>query len=75
MSKCYQDGDWLMYSNGDLGLYFSKEENGYGIGLDEFYSSILSLCELKELSNFLVDYIKEQEGSIKWNGQSLKRNS
>ena len=64
MSKCYKDGDWLMYSNGDLGLYFSKEENGYGIGLDEFYSSILSLCELKELSNFLVDYIKEQEGSI-----------
>lgn len=61
MSKCYQDGEWLKYSNGDLGLYFNKEENGYRIGVDEFYSTILNLNELKELSNFLVDYIKEQE--------------
>ena len=65
MIKCYQDGNWLMYSNGDLGLYFSKEENCYRIGVDEFYSSILNLDELKELSNFLVAYIKEQESSIK----------
>ena len=65
MSKCYQDDDWLMYSNDNLGLYFNKEENCYRIGVDEFYSSILNLSELKELSNFLVDYIKEQESSIK----------
>lgn len=64
MSKCYQDDDWLMYSNGCIGMYFNKEENRYRIGVDEFYSDILSLDELKELSNFLVDYIKEQE-SIK----------
>lgn len=61
MSKCYHDGEWLKYSNGDLGLYFSKEESRYQIGLDEFYSTILNLDELKELSSFLVDYIKEQE--------------
>ena len=65
MSKCYQDGNWLMYSNGDLGLYFRKEENAYRISVDDFYSSILNLDELKELSDFLVDYIKEQESSIK----------
>lgn len=65
MSKCYQDGEWLMYSNGDLGLYFNKEENGYRIGVDEFYGDTLNLGRLKELSNFLVDYIKEQESSIK----------
>ena len=75
MSKCYQDGEWLKYSSDNLGLYFKKEENRYRIGVDDFYSSILNLGELKELSNFLVDYIKEQESSIKWNGQSLKRNS
>ena len=61
MSKCYQDDEWLKYSNGDLGLYFNKEESRYQIGLDDFYSTTLSLDELKELSNFLVDYIKEQE--------------
>ena len=65
MSKCYQDDDWLMYSNGYIGMYFNKEENCYRIGVDEFYSSILNLGELKELSNFLVDYLKEQESSIK----------
>ncbi|MEG0359771.1 MAG: hypothetical protein RR598_10950 [Anaerorhabdus sp.] len=65
MSKCYQDGEWLKYSNDDLGLYFNKEENDYRLGVDEFYSNILNLDELKELSNFLVSYIKEQESSIK----------
>lgn len=65
MNKCYQDGNWLMYSNGDLGLYFRKEENGYIIGLYDSYSEKLKLHELKELSNFLVDYIKEQESNIK----------
>ena len=65
MSKCYQDGEWLKYSDSDLGLYFNKEENDYRIGVDEFYSDILNLHELKELSNFLVDYIKEQESIIK----------
>ena len=65
MSKCYQDGEWLRYSNDDLGLYFNKEEKGYRIGLDDFYSATLNLDELKELSNFLVDYIKEQEINIK----------
>lgn len=61
MSKCYQDVEWLKYSNGDLGLYFNKECGYYRIGVDEFYSEKLQLNELKELSNFLVDYIKEQE--------------
>ena len=65
MSKCYQNGNWLMYSNGELGLYFSKDENGYKIGLYELYSQKLKPHELKELSNFLVDYIKEQESNIK----------
>ena len=65
MNKYYQDGNWLMYSNGDLGLYFRKEENDYRIGLYASHSQKLKLHELKELSNFLVDYIKEQEGSIK----------
>ena len=53
-----------MYSNGDLGLYFNKEENDYRIGLDDFYSQKLKPNKLKELSNLLVEYIKEQE-SIK----------
>ena len=61
MSKCYQDGEWLRYGNDDLGLYFNKEEKGYRIGVDDFYSTTLNLGELKELSDFLVDYIKEQE--------------
>ena len=65
MSKCYQDGKWLLYSNGDLGLYFRKEENCYRIGLYDSHSEKLKLHELKELSNFLVDYIKEQESVIK----------
>lgn len=65
MSKCYKDGEWLRYSNDDLGLYFNKELSYYRIGLDDFYSSKLNLHELKELSNFLVDYIKEQEVNIK----------
>ena len=65
MSKCYQDGEWLMYSNGDLGLYFRKEENEYRIDLYDSHSQKLKLHELKELSNFLVAYIKEQESSIK----------
>lgn len=46
-------------------MYFNKEENCYRIGVDEFYSTILNLGKLKELSNFLVDYIKEQESNIK----------
>lgn len=65
MSKCYQDGNWLMYSNGDLGLYFRKEENDYRIGLYYSHSQKLKLHELKEISNFLVDYIKEHESNIK----------
>ena len=65
MSKCYQDGNWLMYSNGDLELYFRKEENNYRIGLYDSHSQKLKPHELKELSNFFVYYIKEQEGSIK----------
>lgn len=65
MSKCYQDGEWLKYSNDDLGLYFNKEESRYRLGVDDFYSSRLNLNQLKELSNFLVDYIKEQEENLK----------
>ena len=61
MSKCYKDGNWLRYSNGDLSLYFEKDVNYYRIGVDDFYSEKLQLHELKELSNFLIDYIKEQE--------------
>ena len=44
-------------------INFNKEEKGYRIGLDDFYSQKLKLHELKELSNFLVDYIKEQENT------------
>ena len=58
MSKCYQDGGWLRYSDGDLAMYFNKELSYYRIGVDDFYSEKLQLRELKELSNFFVDYIK-----------------
>ena len=47
MSKCYQDGNWLMYSNGDLGLYFNKKENDYTIGSYYSNSQKLKLHELK----------------------------
>lgn len=64
--KIVHDDDWLKYTDDegeylDLGLYFEKYDNLYHIGLDDFYHDSLTLEKLKLLSEFLVEYVKNEE--------------
>ena len=64
--KIEHDGEWLKYTDDEdnfdeLGLYFNKHENNYHIGIDDFYYDSLTLEKLKLLSEFLVEYIKNEE--------------
>ena len=64
--KIEHDGEWLRYTNDkgnfdELGLYFKKHKNHYHIGIDDFYYDSLTLEKLKLLSEFLVEYVKNEE--------------
>lgn len=64
--KIIHDGEWLQYTDNEgryveLGLYLNKVENYYNIGIDGFYNDSLTLDKLKLLSEFLVEYIKNEE--------------
>lgn len=64
--KIKHDGEWLTYTDNEggyieLSLYLNKVENYYNIGIDGFYNDSLTLDKLKLLSEFLVEYIKNEE--------------
>ena len=64
--KIEHDGEWFKYTDDEgnfdeLGLLFNKHENHYHIGIDDFYHDSLTLEKLKLLSEFLVEYVKNEE--------------
>ena len=66
--KLEHDGEWTKFVDEegkflDLGLYFEKRDNFYLVGLDSYYHNNMSFEELKLFSEFLSDYVKNEENN------------
>lgn len=66
--KLEHDGEWTKFVDEegnllDLGLYFEKRDNFYLVGFDSYYHNNMSFEELKLFSEFISDYVKNEENN------------
>ena len=70
MSKCYQDGNWLMYSNGDLGLlkYQQKIQKMLSRKLTILVWSLNLWKIVSQFTRFNIRWSAQRSGrySMKW---------